>query len=172
MFDRPEEKRPRNTGTVNNRTENTIPVESKNKYLYAIIGVLAVILLIGGGIVVFNLGKNSDSKPYSNSENQTLSSETSVTPSKIQEIPFQELIGKYKGNINNKEIKIDITLEGKQTRYKYSENKNRSFRLTHFGKTNQINLFQPKEGLAEFTAFKEGNTIILRSGSIELRKIN
>ncbi len=92
------------------------------------------------------------------------------TPSKNEQIPFQELMGEYVGAINNKEIKITILLEGQQTRYTYSENKSRSFRLTHFGKTNQINLFQPKENLGEFTIFKEGNTIILRSGNIELRK--
>lgn len=169
MFDRPEEKRPRNTGTVNNRTENSVQIESKNKYLYTIIGVLSVILLVGGGIVIFNLGKNSESKPYSNSENQTLISE--VTPSKIQEIPFQELIGEYTGSINNQTITVKIFLEGEKKRYTYSKNKRPSYMLFHFPATNDINFHRPKEGLSEFRAFKEGNSIVLRSPNVELRKV-
>lgn len=169
MFDRPEEKRPKNTGRVDNRIENKIS-KSSNKTLYIIIGVLGIILLIAGGIFIFNLGKKSNSKPYSNSENEIVI-ENIVTPSKIETIPFQELIGEYTGNIEGKIITVKIFLEGTKKRYSYSENKRLSYMLFHFPATNDINFHKPKESLAEFRAFKEGNTIILRSPKVELRKV-
>ncbi|AFM04197.1 hypothetical protein Fleli_1799 [Bernardetia litoralis DSM 6794] len=170
MFDRPEERNPRNTGRVNNKTENIVSEDSKNKNLYIIIGVLGIILLIAGGIFIFNLGKNSNSKPYSSSESEIAITENTVLPSKIQEIPFQELVGEYTGSINNKIITVNIFLEGTKKRYTYSENKRLSYMLFHFPATNDINFHKPKEGLAEFRAFKEGNTIILRSPNVELLK--
>lgn len=173
MFDRPEERSPKNTGRVDNRTENPVLEGSKNKTLYVIIGVLGIILMIGGGIFIFNLGKKSTSEPYSNSESEIILAENTATSStKIESIPFQELVGEYTGSINNKIITVKIFLEGTKKRYTYSENKRLSYMLSHFEATNEMSFHKPKEGLAEFRAFKEGNTIILRSPKVELRKIN
>ena len=168
MFDRPQERSPRNTGRVNNTTENPAPVESRNNYLYALVGIVVITLLIAGGVFVFNLGKKSNSS-YT-PENETAISEITATPSKIESIPFQELIGEYTGSINNKIITIKIFLEGTKKRYTYSENKRLSYMLSHFEATNEMSFHKPKEGLAEFRAFKEGNTIVLRSPKVELLK--
>lgn len=126
------------------------------------IGVFLIACLVGtGGFFIWK--KNS--KPYITTFPNT------EIPSKIQEIPFQELIGQYTGMINNKEVKIKIFLEGTIKKYNYSENKNSIRRVFHSEKTNQLNFSQPKEGLGEFKIFKEGNTIILRSANTELRKV-
>jgi hypothetical protein len=136
--------------------------EKLKKQIKIGIGIFLIACLVGaGGFFIWKKNSNPYITTFSNTQ----------TSSKTQEIPFQELMGEYVGTINGKGIKINILLEGQQTRYTYSENKSRSFRLTHFGKTNQINLFQPKEGLTEFTIFKEGNSIILRSANVELRKV-
>ncbi|WP_338815105.1 hypothetical protein V9L05_08335 [Bernardetia sp. Wsw4-3y2] len=172
MFDRPQERSPRNTGRVNNTTENPAPVESRNNYLYALVGIVVITLLIAGGIFVFNLGKksSSNSEPYSNSENDTVIENIATSSTKIESIPFQELVGEYTGSINNKIITIKIFLEGTKKRYTYSENKRLSYMLSHFEATNEMSFHKPKEGLAEFRAFKEGNTIVLRSPKVELLK--
>lgn len=169
MFDRPQERRPKNTGRVDNRTENTVEIEteSKNSYLYIIIGVLTAILLIVGGVFIFNLGKKIN--PSSNSQNKT--SILEITATKIEKIPFQELVGKYTGSINNQTVTVNIFSEGAKKRYSYSKNNRISYMLSHFEETNEMNFHKPKEGLAQFTAFKEGNVIILRSANVELRKI-
>ena len=177
MFDRPDEERPKNTGRVNNRTHNIVSENSTNKYLYAIIGVFGIIFLVIGGIFIFNLGKlsnsNTNSKPYSSSENETvILGNTILSATKIKEIPFQELVGEYTGNINNEIITVKIFLEGANERYSYSKNKRLTYMLSYFGATNELNFHRPKEGLAEFRAFKEGNMIVLRSPKVELRKIN
>ncbi len=170
MFDRPQERSPRNTGRVNNTTENPTPVESRNNYLYALIGIVVITLLIAGGVFVFNLGKKSSSKPYSNSESETVIENTATSSTKIESIPFQELVGEYTGSVNNKIITVKIFLEGTKKRYTYSENKRLSYMLSHFEATNEMSFHKPKEGLAEFRAFKEGNTIVLRSLKVELIK--
>ena len=173
MFDRPEERSPRNTGRVSTRTENPVLEGSNNKTLYVIIGILGIILMIGGGVFIFNLGKKSNSKPYSNSESEIILAENTDTSStKIESIPFQELVGEYIGNINNQTITVKIFSEGNKKKYSYSKNNRLSYMLFHFPATNDINFHRPKEDLAEFRAFKEGNTIILRSTKVELRKIN
>ena len=118
------------------------------------------------------MGKKSTSKPYSNSESEIILAENTATSStKIESIPFQELVGEYTGSINNKIITVKIFLEGTKKRYTYSENKRLSYMLSHFEATNEMSFHKPKEDLAEFRAFKEGNIIILRSPKVELRKI-
>ena len=73
-------------------------------------------------VYAFNFNTKSTSQP--NSQNETATSETITPSSKIQEILFEELLGKYKGNIDDKEITITIFLEGTSKKYTYSENKN------------------------------------------------
>lgn len=141
--------------------------EPKKSYLYPILGVLGVILLIGVGIFIFNLGK----KTNSNSANQTIVLGNTVDLPKVQEIPFQELMGEYAGSVNNETISVKIFLEGTNTRYSYSKSKGSSYLLFHYGATNELNFGRPKEDLAKFIASKEGNTIILRSPNVELRKV-
>ena len=175
MFDRPQERTTRNTGRVDNRTENIVS-EGSNKSLYVIIGVLGIILIVAGVVFIYNLGKNSGlnstSKPYSNLESEITGSGNIVSsPMKIKEIPFQELVGEYTATINNETITVKVFLEGTNKRYSYSKNKRLTYMLSYFGATNDLNFYRPKEGLAEFRAFREGNTIVLRSPKVELRKI-
>ncbi|WP_338760083.1 hypothetical protein WAF17_12920 [Bernardetia sp. ABR2-2B] len=168
MFDRPEEKKPRNTGRVNNNAENTSSSKTNINYLYIFIGIFVVVGIIGGGIFLYSLGKKSNLP----SVTENTVPITEITATRTEEIPFQELTGKYTGSINNQPITVTIFSEGEKKRYSYSKNSRLSYMLFHFPATNDINFHRPKEGLAEFRAFKEGNTIILRSLKVELRKIN
>ncbi len=169
MFDRPQEQRPKNTGKVDNRRENIVDIETKStaKYLYGIIIFLVIIILIISVFFIYD----SNKKTSSNSENEIVISETTTQPTKIEEISFQELIGKYEGNIEGEKIIVNIFLEGRQKRYTYSKNKRLSYLLSHFPATNEINFHKPKQGLAEFRAFKEENSIVLRSVNVEFFKI-
>ena len=169
MFDRPEEQRPRNSGRVHHNTESTSSSKTTATIFYSIIGVFVVIGIIGGGFFLYDLGKNSNQNQ--GTENVVIASEPVTTRPKTEEIPFQELTGKYTGSINNQPITVTIFSEGEKKRYSYSKNNRLSYMLFHFPKTNEINFHRPKEGLAEFKAIKEGNTIFLRSQKVELRKV-
>lgn len=170
MFDRPEEQRPRNSGRVNHNTENTSSSNTSAKYLYVIFGIFVVCGLIGGGFFLYNLGKNSNQNQQK--EKVVIASDpTTITRQNTEEIPFQELVGEYTGNINDQVIKVKIFAEGEKKRYSYSKNNRLSYMLFHFPKTNEVNFHRPKEGLAEFKAIKEGNKIVLRSPNVELRKV-
>ncbi|WP_291726013.1 hypothetical protein [Bernardetia sp.] len=176
MFDRPEEQQPRNSGRVNHDAENTSSSKASTKYIYIIIGIFVLCGLIGGGFFLYDLGKSSSSKPYSKPNSEIILSEPTQTTSSeernTEEISFQELIGEYTGNIKNEVVTVKIFAEGEKKRYSYSKNNRLSYMLFHFPKTNEINFHRPKEGLAEFKAIKEGNSIVLRSPNVELRKIN
>jgi hypothetical protein len=166
MFDRQDETTQVEKVRVDNKEKNINQEKKPKNHLYLIVGVLVVVCLVVGGLFISNSNQSSES------ENETALSETTMPPSKIQEIPFQELIGEYTGNIEGKEITITIFVEGTAKKYSYSENKNSIRVVFHYEKTNQIHFSQPKEGLGEFTVFKEENSIILRSSdNIELKKV-
>lgn len=150
----------------------TIP-KAKKSYLYPLLAVLGIILLIGGGFFIYNLGKESNS----NSDNQPIVLGNTSDLHKEQQISFEQLLGKYEGKVNGKEISIKITLTKgkKEYNYYYSEDSMTVPRPLHYYENlNEINFSRTLDkDLEKCDVVKEGDIIILRSekDNVELQKI-